>query len=87
MTRPSGLLENLFQEPGRLVDEKRGFVGRVANNLGVVDSATECVHGGLRRRQELVGLVEVPFLERGNAFRFATLGDAGILGANIPPVP
>ena len=69
------------------IDEDRGFVGGVADLLGILDGPSQRIDGRLGGGQELVGLVEISLVESRDSLGPAFFGDQGVFLPSISPVP
>src|SRR5208337_5199674 len=65
--RPGGLVEQTLERVGEQVHQDRGLVGRVANLFGAFDGASQRIDGLPGRGEELIGVVELTLLQRGDS--------------------
>ena len=65
----------------------RGLVGRVANLVGVLDGASQGINGLSGRGEELIGVVKLAFLQRGDSLGRPSSGHLGKVLPALSPGP
>ena len=84
--RPARLIEHFFEGLGAQVRRRSRLPSAASRFRRHLDGAAEGVHGRFRGREELIGLVEIAFLEGRDSLDPAFLGDQGVLLPDASPV-